>query len=68
MKSPKVNPKRRFKYFPNFNNRKPKFKVGYHIRILKYKNVFAKGYMLNWTEEIFVVEKVQDTAPWTYVI
>ena len=46
----------------------PKFKVGDHVRISKYKNIFAKGYMPNWSEEVFVVKKVKNTAPWTYVI
>ena len=46
----------------------PKFKVGDHVRISKYKNIFAKGYMPNWSEEVFVVKKVKNTVPWTYVI
>ena len=36
------------------NNKDPKFKVGDHVRISKYKNIFAKGYMPNWSEEVFV--------------
>ena len=39
-----------------------------HLRISKYKNMFAKGYIPNWSEEIFVVKKVQNTVPWTYLI
>ena len=50
------------------NNKDPKFKVGDHVRISKYKNIFAKGYMPNWSEEVFVIKKVKDTVPWTYVI
>ena len=50
------------------NNKDPKFKVGDHIRISKYKNIFAKGYMPNWSEEVFVIKKVKNTIPWTYVI
>ena len=46
----------------------PKFKVGDHVRISKYKNIFAKGYTQNWSEEVFVVSKTKDTVPWTYVI
>ena len=45
-----------------------KFKVGDHVRTSKYKNIFAKGYMPNWSEEIFVVSKIKNTVPWTYVI
>ena len=50
------------------NNKDPKFKVGDHVRISKYKNIFAKGYMPNWPEEIFVDEKIKNTVPWTYII
>ena len=50
----------------NYND--PKFKVGDHVRISKYKNIFAKGYTPNWSEEIFVIKKIKNTVPWTYVI
>ena len=50
------------------NNKDPKFKVGDYVRISKYKNIFAKGYMPNWSEEIFMIKKVINTVPWTYVI
>ena len=50
------------------NDKDPKFKVGDHVRISKYKNIFAKGYMRNWSEEVFVVSKIKNTVPWTYVI
>ena len=46
----------------------PKFKVGDHVRISKYKKIFAKGYTPNWSEAVFVVNKVQKTVPWTYLI
>ena len=50
------------------NNKDPKFKVGDRVRISKYKNIFAKGYTLNWSEEVFVIKKVKNTVPLTYVI
>ena len=50
------------------NDKDPKFKVGDHVRISKYKNIFAKGYTPNWSEEVFVISKIKNTAPWTYVI
>ena len=50
------------------NKESPKFKIGDNVRISKYKNIFAKGYILNWTEEVFVIKKVKNTVPWTYVI
>ena len=37
------------------NDKDPKFKVGDYVRISKYKNIFAKGYMPKWSEEVFVV-------------
>ena len=40
------------------NNKDPKFKVGDHVRISKYKSISAKGYMPNWSEEVFVIKKV----------
>ena len=45
-----------------------KFEVGDHARILKYKNNFAKGCVPNWSEEVSVIKKVKNTAPWMYVI
>ena len=50
------------------NNKDPKFKVGDYVRISKYKNIFAKGFMLNWSEEVFISSKIKNTVPWTYVI
>ena len=50
------------------NDKDPKFKVGDHVRISKYKNIFAKGYTPNWSEEVFVISKIKNTVPWTYGI
>ena len=50
------------------NNKDPKFKIGDHVIISKYKNNFAKGYTPNWSEEVFIVSKIKNTVPWTYVI
>ena len=52
------------------NDKDPKFKVGDHVRISKYKNIFAKeiGLTPNWSEEAFVINKIKNTIPWTYVI
>ena len=46
----------------------PKFKVGDHVRILKYQNIFAKGYTPNLFELVFVIKEVKNTVPWTYFI
>ena len=50
------------------NDKDPKFKVGNHVRISKYKNIFAKGYTPNWSEEVFLIKEVKNRVPWTYVI
>ena len=50
------------------NEKDPKFKVGDHVRISKLKDVFAKEYTLNYSEEIFIIKKIKNTVPWTYVI
>ena len=50
------------------NDKDPKFKVGDIVRISKYKNIFGKDYVYNWPEEVFVIKKVKNTVPWTYVI
>ena len=46
------------KYNENSNKKDPKFKVGDHVRISKYKNIFAKGCTPNWSEEVFVISKI----------
>ena len=50
------------------NDKDPKFKIGNHERISKYKNIFAQGYRPNWSEEVFVISKIKNTVPWTHVI
>ena len=55
-------------YNEDFNKKDPKFKVGDNVRISKYKNIFAKGYTPNWSEEVFVISKIKNTVPWTYAI
>ena len=56
------------KYNEDFNKKYPKFKIGDHVRISKYKNIFAKGYTPNQSEEDFVINKIKNTVPWTYAI
>ena len=46
------------------NDKDPKFKVLDHVRISKYKNIFAKEYTANWSEEIFVISKIKNTVSW----
>ena len=49
------------------NDKDPNFRVGDHVRISKCKNIFAKDYTPNWSEEIFVIKEIKNTVPWTYV-
>ena len=55
-------------YSKKVNDKDTKFKVSDHVRISKHKNIFAKGYTPNWSEEAFVIKKVKNTVPWIYVI
>ena len=49
------------------NDKDPKFKIGDYVRISTYKNIFAKRYMPNWSDEVFIISKIKNTVPWTYV-
>ena len=44
-------------YNEESNEKDPKYKIGDHVKISKYENIFAVGYAPNWSEEIFVVKK-----------
>ena len=55
-------------YSEEYNKKDSKFKVGDHVRISKYKKLFAKRYTPNWSKEVFVVNKTKNTVPLTYVI
>ena len=55
-------------YNEECNKKDPKFKIGDHVKISKYKNIFAKGYASNWSEGILVVKKIKNTVPLLYVI
>ena len=55
-------------YSEDFNKKDPKFKFGDYVRIEKYKNIFAKRYTPNCSEEVFVVSKIKNTVLWTYLI
>ena len=68
MKSIDVTDDSYAEYNEDINKLDPKFKVGDYVRILKCKNIFTKGYTPNWPEEVFVVSKIKNTVPWTYVV
>ena len=57
-------------YIDELNEKDSRFKVGDRVRISKFmskfKNIFAKGYTPNWSKEVFIVDKINDTVPYTY--
>ena len=53
-------------YIDEHDEKDSRFKVGDRVRISKFKNIFAKGYTPNWSSEIFIVNKINDTVPYTY--
>ena len=55
-------------YIDEHNEKGSRFKVGDKVRISKFKNIFAKGYTPNWGKEIFIVDKINDTVPYTHNI
>ena len=55
-------------YINEHNEKDSRFKIGDRVRISKFKNIFAKGYTPNWSKEIFIVDKINDTVPYTYNI
>ena len=52
-------------YTDEHNGKDSRFKVGDRVRISKFKNIFGKGYTPNWSKEIFIVDKINDTVPYT---
>ena len=53
-------------YIDEHNGKNSRFKVSDRIRISKFKNIFARGYTSNWSRDIFIVNKINDTVPYTY--
>ena len=53
-------------YIDEHNEKDSRFKVGDRVRISKFRNIFTKGYNPNWSTEIFIVDKINDTVPYTY--
>ena len=70
MKSINVNTNYYAEYHVDSNKKDPdpKFQVCDHIRISKWKNIFPKGYTPNWSEDVFVIRKIKNIFPGTYVI
>ena len=68
MKPVDVKPSTYIHSSKEINDKDPKFKIGDIVRISKYKNIFAKGYFPNWSEEVFMIKKVKITVLQIYGI
>ena len=68
MKSVDVKPSTYIDFNKGNNKEGSKLKVGDNVTTSKYKNIFAKIYIPNWSEEVFVIKKVKNTVPWAYSI
>ena len=66
MKPTNVGDNNKRVYIDEHNEKDSRFKVGDRVRISKFKNIFAKGHAPNWSSEIFIVDKINDTVPYTY--
>ena len=67
MKHADVNSNTYINSSKEINNKDPRYKIGDIVRISKYKNIFAKGQVPNWSEEVSVIKKVKNTVLWTYI-
>ena len=53
-------------YIDEYNEKSARYNARDRVRISKFKNIFAKGYTPNWSTEIFIVDKINDTVQYTY--
>ena len=63
MKPVDIKPNTCIDFNKAINNENSKLKIGDFVRISKYKNFFAKGYVQHWSEEVFVIKKLKNTVP-----
>ena len=63
MKAADVKPSIYFDFNKENIKEGPKLKVGDQVRVSKYKNIFAKSYVPNWSQEVFVIKKVKNIVP-----
>ena len=68
MKPVDVKPSTYVDSHKEISKKDPKFEISDNVRISKYKNIFAKGCVRNWSEEVLLIKKVKNTVPWTSVI
>ena len=53
-------------YIDEYNRKDNRINIGHRVRMSKFKNIFAKEHTPDWSIEIFVINKINDTVPWTY--
>ena len=63
MKLANVKPRTYIDFDKDSNKKDLKFEVDDHVKISKYKNILAKDYVQNWSEEVFIIKKVKITVP-----
>ena len=63
MKPDDVNKNTYINCTKKINDEDPKCKIDNNVRISKHKNIFAKGFVPNWSEEVFVIKKAKNTVP-----
>ena len=68
MKVTDVKPSTYIDSTKEINDKDPKFKTGDVIGISKHKIIFAKDYVSNLFEETFMIKKVKNNMPWTYLV
>ena len=66
MKPKDVKDDKKRVYIDEHNKKSARYNDDDRVRISKFKNIFAKGYTPNWSREIFIINKINDTVPYTY--
>ena len=66
MKPIEVKDNNKREYIDEHNEKDSRFKISDRVRISKFKNIFAKAYTPNWSKEFFIVDKINDTVPYTH--
>ena len=68
MKPADVKSNKYINFSKEINDKDAKLKIGDIVRMSKYKNIFARVYIPNWSEEVFVIKEIKNTVPQTHII
>ena len=63
MKPADVKSNKYINFSKEINDKDAKLKIGDIVRMSKYKNIFARVYIPNWSEEVFVIKEIKNTVP-----